>query len=336
MATIKDVSELAGVSQATVSRVVNGTTRVSHTKKLKVEKAIRELGYKLSAFGRTPSNTRTGSIGIIVPELGGPFYSEILDNIESTLSRYGYHTVVTSGQSSEHCQKESIEFLLGRRVDGLILLTPNLTDDYLINLENQGVPLVVLNRTIPEMPRSCINIDNELGSRSAIQYLIKQGHTSIACISGPLSEADARARLLGYRRALEEADIAYDEMLVCEGGYTETSGKTVMAKLLRRERGFTAVFACNDHMAFGAYETLREEGISVPKDISLIGFDNVNFARYLTPALTTVSFPIKEMCMEAVELMFQKLNKNQTQVRYRLLPSLVVRDSVAEKSLIHA
>ncbi|MGY3572665.1 LacI family DNA-binding transcriptional regulator [Vibrio sp. SCSIO 43135] len=330
MATIKHVSEHAGVSQATVSRVINGTSRVSHDKKLKVEKAIKELGYRPNSIAQALASSRTGSVGIVVPELGGPFFSGILHCIEENLRRFGYHAVVTAGSNTEQGQRESVEFLLGRRVDALILHTQHLSDDYLIALEEQGVPVVLVNRFIPEMALSCIDIDNEVGGKLATQYLLQMGHTKIACITGPLDKSDARGRLQGYRRALEEAGLEYDEALVSEAGFTEETGVSAMKKLLKRECEFTAVFASNDHMAFGAFEVLKSEGISVPQDISLIGFDNILFARYLTPGLTTINFPIELMSTEAVQLTIQKLNKNKRDVNFKLSPSLVVRNSVKD------
>ncbi|TFH91591.1 LacI family DNA-binding transcriptional regulator [Vibrio ouci] len=330
MATIKDVSEYAGVSQATVSRVINGTSRVSHDKKLKVEKAIQVLGYRPNAIAQALASSRTGSIGIIVPELGGPFYSGILHSIENRLRRLGYHVVVTAGSNTEQGQRESVEFLLGRRVDAMILHTQHLTDDYLTDLEAKGVALVLVNRFVPELAQNCIEIDNEFGGQLATEHLLRMGHRNIACITGPLDKSDARGRLQGYRKALEEADILFDEALVSEAGFTEESGVSAMRKLLNRDCSFTAVFACNDHMAFGAFEVLKEEGISVPEQVSLMGFDDILFARYISPPLSTVNFPIEQMSAEAVQLVIQILNKNKRDVSFKLSPTLVPRSSVKQ------
>lgn len=330
MATIKHVSARAGVSQATVSRVINGTTRVSHDKKLKVEKAIKELGYRPNSIAQALASSRTGSVGVVVPELGGPFYSGILHCVEENLRRFGYHAIVTAGSNTAQGQRESVEFLLGRRVDALILHAQHLSDDYLIALEEQGVPVVIVNRFIPEMHQSCIDIDNELGGKLATQYLLQKGHTEIACITGPLDKSDARGRLQGYRVALEDAGLIYNEALISEAGFTEETGAIATKKLLKRNCRFSAIFASNDHMAFGAFEVLRSEGFSIPNDVSLVGFDDNLFARYLTPALTTINFPIEQMSIEAVQLTLQKLNKNKRDVNFKLNPTLVVRDSVKD------
>ncbi|USD65835.1 LacI family DNA-binding transcriptional regulator [Vibrio sp. SCSIO 43136] len=328
MITIRDVSEFAGVSPATVSRVINGTTRVSHQKKLKVENAIAQLGYRPNTIAKALASSKTGSIGIVVPEVGSSFYSGILQCIEEQLRKVGYHIIVTTGSEFGGEQRDAIEFLLGRRVDALVLHTQEVSDDYLIQLSEQGIPLVLLNRTIPEIEDCCIDIDNEAGGRRATKFLLDNGHTSIACITGPLSKADARGRLQGYRHALEEAGIPYRDSLVIEAGFTEETGATAVQKLMKRNVQFSAIFACNDHMAFGVFEALSQQGVGVPEHCSLVGFDNVIFARYITPALTTIDFPIEQMSMEAVELLVHKLNKKKTDVNFKLTPSLVIRNSV--------
>ncbi|MDN3678844.1 LacI family DNA-binding transcriptional regulator [Vibrio tapetis subsp. quintayensis] len=328
MSTIKDVSDYAGVSQATVSRVINGTCRVSHHKKLKVEAAIKDLGYQPNSIAQALASRRTGSIGIVVPELGGSFYSGLLQCTEEQLRKLGYHIVVTAGSNSEQGQIDAIEFLMGRRVDGLLLHTQQVSDDYLTKLHEKGMPFVAFNRFIPEVAHSCIDIDNELGGMLATEHLIENGHTNIACITGPLSKSDARARLQGYRIALENAGIEYNESIVVEAGFTEETGALAINKLIKRNAKFSAIFSSNDDMAFGAYEQLGRQNYSVPEDISLVGFDNILFTRYLTPALTTIDFPVERMSAEAVQLLVQKLNKKKEDVRFKLSPSLVIRDSV--------
>lgn len=327
MATIRDVSEFAGVSQATVSRVVNGSTRVSHDKKMSVEKAIKKLGYRPNSIAQALASSRTGSIGVVVPELAG-FYSGMLQAIEDQLRRFGYHLVVTAGSNDEEGQKQAIDFLLSRRVDALILHTQDVSDDYLIDLEAQGIQLALVNRLVPELNSSCIELDNELGANIATKYLIDMGHREIACITGPLSKSDARGRLQGYRDALEEAGIEYSESRVVEAGFTEETGASAMNKLLNRHCRFSAVFAANDHMAFGAFGEMKKANLLVPEDVSLVGFDNILFARYLTPGLTTIDFPIEQMSTEAVQLILQKLIKKKTEVDFKLSPSLVIRESV--------
>ncbi|UJF18401.1 LacI family transcriptional regulator [Vibrio sp. SS-MA-C1-2] len=331
MTTIADVSRHAGVSAATVSRVINNTATVSHQKKRRVEQAMKELGYRPNLIAQALASNRSGCIGLIVPSLGGPFYSQILHTVEEQLRKYGYHVIVTAGSHTEEGQCESIEYLIGRRVDALILHTQFIDDDYLIDIEEQGVPLVAINRFIPELSGSCISIDNEEGAFMATEHLLQMHHQEIACITGPLKHSDARERLQGYRKALESFGHGYSESLVVEGGFTEESGKVAMRKLLKRKESFSAIFVNNDHMAAGVYEELEEQGLKIPDDISIVGFDNITIAKYLSPQLSTINFPIRDMSEQAVELVIEKLHKKRREVRKKLLPSLVIRASVKER-----
>ncbi len=328
MATIRDVSTRAGVSAATVSRVINGTSHVCHDKKLKVEKAIRELNYKRGFSTFSPRLNRNGSIGIVVPELGGSIYSSLFQYVEEGFRQFGYHIIGTSGSDDSNKQRESVEYLLSRRVDAIILGNLTLDDDFLMELEQRGVPLVILNHYVPELADSCIGIDHLSGGRTATEFLLSNGHTQIACIAGPQDKAGARARLQGYKNALSDANIDYNEDLVCEGDYLEASGSKAMERIIKRNQPFTAVFASNDRMAFGAMQTLRKHGKSVPEDISLLGFDNWSFNQYITPGITTINVPLKEMASEAVQLILQKLSKKPCNVEFMLRPTLVERDSV--------
>ncbi len=328
MATIKEVSELAKVSQATVSRVVNGYSGVSYDKRVRVEEAMKTLGYRPNSIAKALASNRTGSIGLVVPELAGPFYSGMMHNVEAEVRKHGYHLIITAGGLTAKSQREAIDFLLSRRVDGLILHTQSLTDDNLIDLVQEGVVLSTMNRFVPEIPENCVYLDNELGGLLMTRHLHEMGHSRIACISGPMHKTDARSRLQGYRSGLEEVGLSFDESLVVEGLFTEESGCLAMKKLLARNIEFSAVFCCNDHMAFGAAGVLRAQGYNLPNDMSVAGFDNIGFSRYTTPGLTTVNFPVEKMSEQAVHLVLKQLGKKLPEVQYRLTPKIVVRESV--------
>ncbi len=327
MATIKQVSELSGVSQATVSRVINGSSRVSHDKKLRVEKAIQELDYRPQSIAHSAAINRSGCIGLVIPELSGPYYGNIMSTVEDTLRPLGYQLLVTAGGQSAQSEQMAVDFLISRRVDALLLYTSYLSDDFLIDLSNQKNPFVVLSRSIPELNHSCIEVDDELGGKAATRHLLELGHRKIACITGPLSKPDARARLQGYRTALEEANIAYDSRLVTEAGFTELTGARAMEKLLNRELDFSAVFCCNDLMAIGALEAINELRSNQAPTISVMGFDNIIFSQYVSPPLSTIQYPIEKMSVEAVHLLLQKLNKQKPDVQFKFTPTLVVRES---------
>lgn len=270
----------------------------------------------------------------MVPDFSDQLYTDALKNIEDRLRQLNYHVLVSAGANSEESQRQSVEFLMNRDVDALILYTPHLSDDYLINLNESNVPLVVINRFIPEIETSCINIDNELGGKLAAQYLLKMGHRKIACISGPLDSSEARQRLQGYRTAIEEAGLNYKHTLISQAKLSSESGAHAMTKLLNRNEDFSAVFACYDQLAFGALKSLQQQGYKVPEQVSLIGFNNHMFTRYLSKPLTTVKFPVEQMCLEAVQLALQKINNQEQDVNFNLAPALIVRDSV--EAVAHA
>lgn len=329
MVTIKEVSELAGVSQATVSRVINGTGLVTEKTQRRVQRAMKTLGYRPNSFARALASNRSGTIGLVIPELSGPFFGDLMFHVEASVRRAGLHLVLTPGGDSQETEQEAIEYLLGRKVDGLVLGVEHVSDDYLISLTTQGQQLALINRYLPELEQRCVYLDDEAGGHIACEHLISNGHRDIACISGPLSKYDARGRLLGYRMALEQHGLRYQENLVVEGDYLEQGGVLAMEKLLARKQRFTAVFCCNDHMAFGAIQTLQRHGLEVPGDVSVIGFDNVSFARYLTPGLTTINFPVGAMGELCANLLIQALKQNPFAPELKLLPSLVERASVS-------
>lgn len=329
MVTIKDVAELAGVSQATVSRVINTTELVAEKTRRRVERAMKTLGYHPNSFARALASNRSGTIGLVLPQLSGPFFGDLMFHVEATVRRAGLHLVLTPGNDSNESEQEAIEYLLSRKVDGLVLAVDHVSDDYLIQLSEQDIPIALANRYLPELSSQCVYLDDETGGRLAGEYLLSKGHHDIACITGPLSKYDARGRLLGLRMALEQHGQHYQESLIVEGDYLEQGGRLATEKLLARQRPFSALFCCNDHMAFGAIQALRKHGLSVPEDVSVLGFDNIAFARYLTPGLTTINFPVGEMGERAATLIIQALKQTEQTLPLKLQPSLVERASVA-------
>ena len=194
MATIYEVSALAGVSLSSVSRVLNDHEHVSEKTKQKVMAAMKELGYRPNSVARSLASSRSNSIGVLVSELHGPFYGEMLSSIEMELRKAGKHAVVTAGHSDEKSEKDGINFLIDRNCDAIIILIDSLSDEFLIELSKGSTPIVILNRLIPEISDICFYIDNELGGYLATKYVIEQGHKELAYISGPLFKQDANER----------------------------------------------------------------------------------------------------------------------------------------------
>ncbi|EAR10830.1 LacI family DNA-binding transcriptional regulator [Reinekea blandensis] len=328
MATIRQVSKHANVSVATVSRVVNGNKWVSDSTREKVLQAMKELGYKPNSFAKALATNRSDTLGMVVSDLAGPFFGEMMRAAEDTVRKQGKHLIITSGHESFDSEMDAIEFLMQRRVDALLLHVESIPDNDLIKMcDEYSIPIILINRRVPELADNCISLDNDMGGYLATQHLLDQGHTAIACIAGPLFKADARARLAGYRRAIEQAGLRYDERLVIESDYQEEGGTQSIERLNRRKADFTAVFAHNDHMAIGAMKALKADGKRVPDDVSVVGYDDMVMARYTVPGLTTVNIPVAEFGRQAADLALLKLGDREGSVTQKYQPELVVRQS---------
>ena len=333
MATIYEVSELAGVSLATVSRVVNNSDKVSVRTRDKVKAAMKELGYRPNSIAQSLASNRTNSVGVLVPELHGPFFGSLLSNIEDELRNAGKHVIITAGHSDEEKEKESIEFLASRRCDALILHVYAVSDGYLATLSEGPVPIFLIGRNTPEMDGRCIEIDNEYGSYNATKLMIELGHRQLAYISGPLWKSDGKQRLAGFKRALAEYGIDLNGELLVEGDYEELSGRQCMRRLLQKEIPFTGLVCANDEMAAGAIAIARRRGLTIPDELSVIGFDNVFFTRYMHPQLSTVNYPIDQMGRMAARCVLRDVyGKTGLDVQNRFESSLVRRGSTLGNS----
>lgn len=328
MATIKEVSKHANVSVATVSRVINGNKWVSESTKARVESAMAELGYKPNTFAKALATNRSNTIGMVVGELGGQFYGDMMYYAERQVRKRGKHLIVTSGHETSETERDAIDFLMERHVDALLLHVDALSDDELIAMsEHTNIPMILINRFIPELAEHCISLDNELGGYLATQHLIDLGHTDIACITGPLYKTDARARLAGYRKALEQAGLPYDDAKVIESDYQENGGQTAVDKLRRREKSFTAIVAQNDHMAIGAMNALKQIGIEIGVHVSIVGYDNTIMSRYTAPSLTTIHIPVADFGLQAAGLALNLIGEQDIKVIRQFKPELIVRSS---------
>lgn len=331
MATIYDVSVLAGVSLATVSRVMNKNTNVSEKTKQKVLEAMAQLDYRPNTIAQSLASSCSNSVGVLVSQLDGPFYGPMMTEIESCLRDAGKHVIIAAGHSNEAQEKDAVEFLLDRGCDALILDVEAVSDDYLIELCKQSTPIVFINRYIGAIRERCIYLDNELGGYLATQHMLSLGHTHIAYISGPLFKLDARQRLSGHKKALAEQGIAYESELFYEGTFKEISGSDGMRHLLSLKRPFTGVICANDQMASGAIATCLEQGLSVPGDLSFVGYDNIPFPQYISPKLTTLSNPIHEMGkMAAFWVLKHVYSKEDIEIQKDFTPSIFIRDSAAK------
>ena len=297
MATIKDVSRLANVSISTVSRVINKSSKVSPDKVEAVMKAMEDLNFQPNSFAQALVNKKSNCIGVLVGDLcGGPFFAQMMRGIENVILPANKFVIVMSGKHEHDREKNSIEALLLRRCDALVVHSKALSDQELIEIARSDVPIVFVNRLVPTLEDRCVWVDISSGMETAVNHLIKQGHKRIAYIaSDEVNNQDAKDRMDGYHRALNNAGIEFDNDLVSLAFPDENGGHNAIESLLMRDVGFTAFVAYNDAMAVGAVSALTENNISVPEEVSAIGFDNNLITNFIKPKLTTVRYPIEEV-----------------------------------------
>ncbi|MBS07756.1 LacI family DNA-binding transcriptional regulator [Alteromonas sp.] len=330
MPTIYQVAERAGVSLSTVSRVLNGKASVNKVLKERVEKAVKELNYRPNSVARSLANNRTDSVGVLVPELNAPFFGDLMQAVESTLRAADKHVIISVGRNCLETEKDAVEFLISRNCDALIMHAEALSDEYLLELNQSKLPVALVNRQVEGLPEACTSLDNEKGGYLATRHLLELGHKDIAYISGPTDKCDASLRLEGHKRALSEAGLPINPQLIFNGDYSEEDGKIGLLELMARDVPFTALVCANDWMASGAISCARDLGMSLPHDLSVVGFDDVVFAHHVFPRLTTVSNPIAEMAEMSAKYILNKVYGQTNNVQLYFEPSLVVRESTVK------
>ena len=324
-ATLEMVAERAGVSPSTVSRILNGTAVVSDEKRAAVDQAIAKLGFVPNPVARGLAGGRTLSIGVVSQAIDSPFYGAALRGIEVELGTAGYSPLFMSGHWRADEEARCIDVLRSRRVDGLIVLTGRLADSALRSLA-RTLPVVVTGRSLKASNLLSMDFDNREGARQATQHLIDLGHRRIAFISGDPEHPDAVDRQQGYRSAIEAAGLRFDPALLAPGNFSEHSGLLAVERLLDSRTRFSAIFAANDQMAFGASLGLYRRGLRVPDDVSMVGFDDVAGSVYMVPPLTTVHNPIQEIGELAARAMLSLLAGERPAVEVPA-PRLIVRES---------
>ncbi len=330
MPTIYQVAERAGVSLSTVSRVLNGKASVNKVLKERVEKAVKELNYRPNSVARSLANNRTDSVGVLVPELNAPFFGDLMQAVESTLRAADKHVIISVGRNCLETEKDAVEFLISRNCDALIMHAEALPDEYLLELNQSKLPVALVNRRVEGLAEACTSLDNEKGGYLATRHLLELGHKDIAYISGPAGKSDAMLRLEGHKRALSEAGLPINPQLIFNGDYSEEDGKIGLLELMARDVPFTALVCANDWMASGAISCARDLGMSLPHDLSVVGFDDVVFAHHVFPRLTTVSNPIAEMAEMSAKYILNKVYGQSNNVQQYFEPSLIVRESTVK------
>ncbi|WP_040977495.1 HTH-type transcriptional repressor PurR [Necropsobacter massiliensis] len=330
MATIKDVAKTAGVSTTTVSHVINKTRFVAPETEKLVLQAIHELNYSPSAVARSLKVNTTKSIGMIVTTSEAPYFAEIIHAVEEHCYRQGYSLFLCNTQNNPEKIKNHLEMLAKKRVDGLLVMCSEYAQDSLDLLANlTDLPMVVMDWG-PSNPHTDIIQDNSFdGGYIATKYLIDNGHRSIGIIAGELTKTTAKTRYEGFVKAMREAGLAINPDWVMEGFFEPEDGYECMNKILAQETLPSAVFCCNDVMALGAISAIGEKGLTVPDDISIIGYDNIHASRFYSPPLTTIHQSKSRLGAQAVNLLFRRISDKSGQHDIiELYPELVIRKSV--------
>ena len=331
MSNIKDVALHAGVSITTVSHVVNGTRFVSDIARLRVEEAVRQLGYVPSAVARSLKNNNTLTFGMVIPNNSNPYFAEIIRGVENRCFAAGYNVILCNSNDDPERQATYLRLLVEKRVDGLVFVATGSDAVVRATLGDIKTPLVLLDRDVTGMVSSdLVEVNHTVGGELATRHLLELGHPRVACISGPPGLSPSSQRRAGWKQALEAAGVERRENDLARGDFTARGGHLAMQALLKRKPRPTAVFVCNDLMAFGALSAAREARISVPEQLSIVGFDDIELAAFSSPPLTTIVQPKLEIGTIAADLLLERVEKNRQDARRVILePQLKIRGSTA-------
>ncbi|MFE2554917.1 LacI family DNA-binding transcriptional regulator [Streptomyces sp. NPDC059352] len=332
--TLEEVAARAGVGRGTVSRVINGSPKVSEQAKAAVERAVAELGYVPNRAARALAGSRTDAVALVIPEtearlFAEPYFLDIIRGVSTELADADKQLLLTLIRSEQERQRFE-QYLAAQRVDGVLLVSVHGDDPLPDQVRALGLPAVLNGRRREDERVAFVDSDNTGAGRTAVAHLAARGRRGIATITGPLDMYVARCRLDGYREGLADAGLAPDEALVANGDFTEEGGRRAMLELLDRRPDLDAVFAASDVMAAGARGVLREAGRRVPEDVALVGVDDSAVARHMDPPLTSVRQPIEEMGRTMARLLLQEIaspSEPDEQPRQVLPTELVVRAS---------
>ncbi len=315
MANIQDVAKRANVSITTVSHIINQTRYVSDELTDRVKKAMEELDYHPNSLARGLRSGKTKTIGLVIPDISNQFFAEISRKIEDKGFEHGYSVILCNTDDDPQKEKSYIDVLLAKKVEGIIFISTVVESNNLEKTMEFGLPIVVVDRDINEINSDIVLVDNSIGGFKATQYLIELGHRRIACIGGPSPITPSAQRAAGYKQALQEAGIPVDPTLLVFGDFRYESGNKAMRELLALPQPPTAVFASNDMMALGAIQAVNDQGMKIPDDMSVIGFDNIPFSQTVYPTLTTMAQPIHEMADLVVELLIERIKLQRQRSR---------------------
>lgn len=333
MATIKDIARAAGVSLATVSRVINNGPKVGDATRIRVKKIMLEMGYRPNANARALVNKRSASLGVILAELSDPFFATLAHGIEASARKQNVQILMSAGSIKKETELRAIETLLEHRCEAMVVHSKALDDDTLIGFAQQAPGFVLINRYIPEIANRCVWLDNVRGGEIMAKHVLSQGHREVGVISSLYQIEDPVQRIQGIRQAFEAKGLNVPDSCIEYSTPDQEGGEIAVQNLLAKGKEFTAILAYNDAMASGAMTILQDHGIDVPNDVSVIGYDDVLLAKYCRPKLTTLRYPIEVMAMRAAELALSYASgtKPEPGVTFKYTPTIVKRDSVIKR-----
>lgn len=334
MVTILDVARKAGVSKATVSRALNGKVVVSEDVKARIFQAIEETGYRPNLLARKLATSESNSVGLVITNglYNGPFFSAMIYQAATCSEDHQRQLVLADGKHSREDERNAINFLLQLRCEAIMIYPKYLSVDELDDIIDQNtVPVVVINRELKRNRNNAVYVDHHRCSMQMMNYLLEQGHRTIAFVGGAEGSPTGDSRLAGYRDALNQAGIVPDESLIVRGSWSTESGYEAGGALLKQRRDMTCILAANDDMAIGVTKAMTDQGFRVPQDISVAGFDDSTIGRYFTPTLTTVHIPMDEMISDAVRILLSPTAESETAPLPRHEGTLIIRESVAAR-----
>lgn len=319
--TIYDVAREANVSMATVSRVVNGNPNVKPSTRKKVQEVIERLGYRPNAVARGLASKKTTTVGVIIPDISNTYFAELARGIEDIATMYKYNILLSNSDQIKEKEFHLLNTMLAKQVDGIVFMGGNITEEHVKEFEKSQVPIVLAGSIDKTGKIPSVNIDYEQASYEATKFFIDNGHKRIAFITGPLQEPiNSLKKLAGYKKALEEAGIPYDENYVVEGDYTYESGLECVERLLELAEKPTAIAVGTDEMAIGVVHGLQDNGFRIPEDVEIISTDNTRLSLMVRPQLTSIVQPLYDIGAVAMRLLTKYMNKEEVTDHVVILP----------------
>lgn len=310
--TIKEIADHAHVSIATVSRALNNNSNVKKSTREAIQKLAQELNYVPNFVARTLVKKKANVISIILPEVGGEFFPEIIKGVDQIAYRNDYNLIIAGSHSERNTVESVLNFMIQNLVDGVILMVPSISNQLKEILATKNFPIVVINGYNKVEGVDSVGIDNFQGAYSMTDYLIKnRGYQDIAFIRGPSINSDAEQRKLGYLSALKDNNIQFRNEWIINGDFTIKGGELACSRLLSLIKKPKAIFAANDMMAAGCYKVINKLGLKIPQDVAVVGFDHIPLSEFLTPKLTTVHVPTDEIGRTAAKLLFKVLEEGE-------------------------